>query len=166
METAFEVDGPEIKKPYNLKNIFFIIYLPRTITINTASSIKIDTNNILYLPKKAKAFITSKFRGQEIYEINKEKNRLWIEILNTSYTENFKTKKKTPLGFLVTEPENLKFKYGKKKRSTKATGLPKNAGRDTVNQVDKIASGKNYWRNRQNCTKKDKSSYQVWRRRD
>ena len=32
----------------------------------------------IYLPKKARAFITSKFRGQEIYEIAKKKRRLWI----------------------------------------------------------------------------------------
>ena len=76
------------------------------------------------LPQKAKAFITSKFRGQEIYEINKEKTKLWIKIVNTSYTEDFKVKKKTPLGFLVIEPEHLKDKNGRKK--TKAKGLPKN----------------------------------------
>ena len=76
------------------------------------------------LPQKAKAFITSKFRGQEIYEINKEKTKLWIKIVNTSYTEDFKVKKKTPLGFLVIEPEHLKDKNGRKKTKTK--GLPKN----------------------------------------
>ena len=76
------------------------------------------------LPQKAKAFITSKFRGQEIYEINKEKTKLWIKIVNTSYTEDFKVKKKTPLGFLVIEPEHLKDKNGRKKNKTK--GLPKN----------------------------------------
>ena len=64
-------------------------------------------------------------------------------------------------------PEN---RTGKRKSRQKGGFLHRSdfsyAGRDTVNQVDKIASGKNYWRNRQNCTKKDKSSYQVWRRRD
>ena len=48
METVFEIDGPGIKKPYQLKNNIFIIYLPRTITIDTVSSIKIDRNMILH----------------------------------------------------------------------------------------------------------------------
>ena len=125
METVFKIDGPGIKKPLHLKNNVFISYSPRILTTETASCIKIDTNIILHLPKKAKAFITSKFRGQEIYEINRKKSRLWIEILNTTYTENFKIKKKAPLGFLVVEPENLKFKYEKKKKPKKAKGLPK-----------------------------------------
>ena len=99
MEIIFEIDGPGVKKPYHLKNNVFLIYLPRAITIDTASSIKIDTNIILYLPKKAKAFITSKFRGQEVYEINKEKSRLWIEILNASYTDKHKVKKRRLLDF-------------------------------------------------------------------
>ena len=30
-----------------------------------------------------------------------KKSRLWVEILNTSYPEDFKIKKTTPLGFLV-----------------------------------------------------------------
>ena len=51
---------------------------------------------------------------------------MWIEIVNTSYTEDFKIKKKTPLGFLVIEPEHLKFKYGRKKKTKKAKSLPKN----------------------------------------
>ena len=167
MEIVSEIDGPWIKKPYHLKNNVFPIYSPRIITIDTASSIKIDTNIILHLPKKARAFITSKFRGEEIYEVNKEKTRLWIEILNTSYTEDFEIKKKTSLGVLIIKSENLKFKYAKKKRPKKAKGLPKNweqtwksywkkkkkspkggflnrydfgcTGRDTVNQVGKIA---------------------------
>ena len=99
MEIIFEIDGPGVKKPYHLKNNVFLIYLPRTITIDTASSIKIDTNIILYLPKRAKAFITSKFRGQEVYEINKEKSRLWIKILNSSYTDKHKVKKRRLFDF-------------------------------------------------------------------
>ena len=44
--------------------------------MDTASSIRIDTDIISHLPKKAKAFITSKFRGQGIYEINKKKEQI------------------------------------------------------------------------------------------
>ena len=73
METAFEVDGPEIKKPYNLKNIFFIIYLPRTITINTASSIKIDANNILYLPKRRRHLLHQNSEDKKFTKLTKKK---------------------------------------------------------------------------------------------
>ena len=53
METVFELDGSRIKKPYHLKNNVFIIYLPRTVTIEPANNINIDTNIILDLPEKA-----------------------------------------------------------------------------------------------------------------
>ena len=168
MEILFETDGPGIKKPYHLKNNVFLIYSPRTITIDVASSIKIDTNIILRLPKKAKAFITSKLRAQEIYEINKEKSRLWIETLNTSYNEDFKIKKRHLLDFLLLNQkiENLNMTRKKsqkrrkfyrktgnrhgnctgKKRSRQREGFLNRydfpyAGKDTVNQVSKIASG-------------------------
>ena len=51
---------------------------------------------------------------------------MWIEILNTSYNANFNIKNKTPLGFLVAEPENLKSKYGKKKKTKKVKGILQN----------------------------------------
>ena len=109
METFFELDGLGIKKLSHLINNVFIVYSPRTVTIEPASSIKTDTSIILHLPKKAKAFIVSKFRGKKIYEINRRKSRLWDEILNTSYFEKLKIKNKIPLRFLVIEPETLKF---------------------------------------------------------
>ena len=52
--------------------MFFIIYSPRTIIVEEAENIKIETNIILDLPKKPKESITSKFRGQEFHKINKE----------------------------------------------------------------------------------------------
>lgn len=102
--------------------------MPRTIAVETASCINVDTNIILHLPKEARAFITSKFRGQEIHEICRKKNRLWIEILNTSYSEDFKIKKKTALGFLlIIQPENLNLNMRRKeshknKRAYQETG--------------------------------------------
>lgn len=45
---------------------------------------------------------------------------MWIEILNESYFEKLVIKNKTPLGFLVIEPENLKVQYeGKKAENNK-----------------------------------------------
>ena len=73
METVFEMDGSGLKQPYHLKNNVFLIYSPRAFTIGTASSITVDINIFLHLPKKARMFITSKFRGQEIYEIARKK---------------------------------------------------------------------------------------------
>ena len=55
---------------------------------------------------------------------------MWIEIVNTSYTEDFKIKKETPLGFLVIEAEHLKFKYGRKKKDKKSKGFTKKLGTD------------------------------------
>ena len=87
---------------------------------------------------------------------------MWIEVLDTFYTEDLKIKKKSILGFLVTEPENLKKKTEKekdlpktgnkhgrrtgKKRSRKRGGFLSRygfayAGRDVVNQAGKIAPG-------------------------
>ena len=91
-----------------------------------------------------------------------------IEKTNTSYTDRVKILKNAPVGFLVIESERLKFKHEKKKKQKKRmvylksgsrqrrhTGSKKNlqwggffgryhfayAGRDTVNQVGKIAPG-------------------------
>ena len=70
MEFIFERDNQKVKKPMHLPKNIFIIYSPRLVTVETASSTKIDTNIILKLPKKAKAFLATKFRGHEICEIN------------------------------------------------------------------------------------------------
>ena len=126
MEAIIERDNPRVKKPLHLQKNIFIIYSPRAVTVETASCTKIDTNILLNLPKKAKAFLASKFRGHEIYEVNNKKKRLWIELLNTSYTEDLKIEKNSILGFLVIEPENLKFKHVTKKKTKKEKGLPKN----------------------------------------
>ena len=128
MEVIFERDNQRVKKPMHLQKNIFIIYSPRSVTVETASSTKIDTNIILKLPKKAKAFLATKFRGHEICEINNRKQRLWIELLNTSYTEDLKIEKISILGYLVVEPEYLKFKYDTKKKTKKQEGLPKKLG--------------------------------------
>ena len=126
MEVIFERDNRRVKKPKHLQKNILIIYSPRTVTIETASCTKIDTNIILKLPKQAKAFVARKFRGLEIYEINNEKKHLWIEASNTSYTEELKINKNNILGFLVIEPKNIKFKHVTKKKVKREKGLPKN----------------------------------------
>ena len=75
---------------------------------------------VVFFPKNSKGFVTSIFRGDEINEICGQKQRLWIEILNRSFEETVKIKKKSqPLGFLVTKPEHLKFKYEATKKKKK-----------------------------------------------
>ena len=39
------------------------------------------------------------------------KHRLWVEILNKYFEDHFEIKKGQVLGFLVIEPENLKFQH-------------------------------------------------------
>ena len=88
MEVIFKLDEPRIKRSQHLKDKVFIICSPKTLVIEPLDSTKIEAGIVLHLPKEAKAFIASKFRSQDIYEVNKQKSRLWIEILNTSYFES------------------------------------------------------------------------------
>ena len=46
----------------------------RTVTVEPATCNKIDAGIVLILPNNAKAFVTSKFRGDEIFEITGEQN--------------------------------------------------------------------------------------------
>ena len=94
MEVMFEKDSQGLNKSQHLQGKIFIIYSPRTVTLEIANCTKVDTNIILNFWKKAKAFVISKFRGDEIYGINNDKTRLWVEVLNTSYTEDLKIKEK------------------------------------------------------------------------
>ena len=126
MEAIIERDNPRLKKPLHLQKNIFSIYSLRAVTVETASCAKIDTNILLNLPKKAEGFLASKFRGHEIYEVNNEKKCLWIKVLNTCYTEDLKIEKNSILGFLIIEPEDLKFKHVTKKKTKNKKGLPKN----------------------------------------
>ena len=71
-----------------------------------------------------------------------KKKHLWIEVLNTSYSEDLKIKKKQYPGFLVIEPENLKFKYVTKKKTKKEKGLPKNSEQTWKTYWEKKKSSK------------------------
>ena len=66
---------------------------------------------MLILQKNAKAFVASKFRGDEIFEVNGETQRVWVEILNKSYNEHIKINRNSVLGFVVIEPKYLSFKH-------------------------------------------------------
>ena len=95
MGIIFKKSSWRVKEPRHLKKNIFIIYSPRTVKIEPATSIKIDTELVLLLPQNSKGFITSIFRGDEINEFCSEK-RLWIEILNKSFEDTVKIKKISP----------------------------------------------------------------------
>ena len=95
MGIIFTRDNAKVRRPEHLKKSIFIIYSPRTVTVEPSTCSKIDTEIVLIIQKNAKAFVTSKFRGDEIFEVNGETQRLWIEILNKSYNEPIKIFKNT-----------------------------------------------------------------------
>ena len=123
MGISFKRDNTKVKKPGHLTKNIFIIYAPRTVTVEPVSCSKTDRGIVLILQKNAKAFVTSRFRGGEIFEVNGETQSLWIEILNKSYNEHKKINKNSVLGFVVIEPEYLSFKHemtkAKKKKKRK-----------------------------------------------
>ena len=111
MGIIFKRDRANVKKLQHLKKGAFVIYSPMAVTTEPATSSKIDTDITLILPKNSKGFSTSKFRGDEIFEIKGEKQRLWVEILNRSYLDSIAIKRGSILGFLVIEPQFLSFKH-------------------------------------------------------
>ena len=67
MEIILKRSQANVKKPNHLKkkNVF-ILYSPRTVKIEPATSKRIDTEIIVSLPKNSKGFVTSIFRGDEV----------------------------------------------------------------------------------------------------
>ena len=77
METIiFEKSSSNFKKPMHLKKNIFILYYPRAVKIEPATSIKIDTEIVVFLPQNAKGYVTSIFREDEINETYCKKQRL------------------------------------------------------------------------------------------
>ena len=111
MEIILKRSQANAKKPKYLKKNVIILYSPRTVKIEPATSKRIDTETIVSLPKNSKGFVTSIFRGDEISEFNSDQQRLWVEIFNKSYEETVEIKKNNPLGFVVIESEHLTFKH-------------------------------------------------------
>ena len=139
MKISFERDNSRVKKTLHLKKNTFIIYSPRAITVETASSVK--TNIALRLSKKTNALLTSSFRGDEIIEINSEKNTsLDRNTEHFLYATRKKTKKETAIPKIW---EQTWKAYLEKKNCQKGGFLNRNdfayVGRDTVNEVGKIA---------------------------
>ena len=79
MRIIFKRDCSNLKNPHHIKKKIFIIYSPRTVTVEPATCSKIDTDIVLIIPENAKEFITPKFRKDNIFEINTETQRLWLK---------------------------------------------------------------------------------------
>ena len=159
----FEKDNFSLKNPKHLQKNVFIIYSSKAINIEPATHMKIDTEVTVFLPQNSKGFLTSIFRMDKINELFHGKHFLWVEILNKYFVDLVEIKRNQPLGFFVIEPENLKFLHeapnkrrrDQTKRKYRRTGRKRKretvgflnrydfayAGRDTVNQVSKVAPG-------------------------
>ena len=119
MNKIFKRTYSRVKKPQHINKNIFVIFAPKRINIEPATSYELDTEIILILPQGSHGFVTSKFRGDEIHQINAKKQRLWIEILNKSYEKNLVVEKNSPIGFVTIEPENLPHKHATKKDKNK-----------------------------------------------
>ena len=117
----------------------------------------------MFLQQHSDRFLTSILRGNEINEIFYGKHLSWVEVFSELFENSLEIKKNQPLGFLVIESENLKFRNApskkKKMRQTKriyrridqkrkrqSGGFLNRydvayAGRDVVNQAAKVAPG-------------------------
>lgn len=74
MVIVFERSYRRIKKPDHINKNIFVLYAPSQVIIEPANTNKIDTEIILLLPKESKAFVTSKFRGDEITRVDAKNN--------------------------------------------------------------------------------------------
>ena len=156
----FKKDTTAIKNSKHMKRGVFVIISPRHIKVESASYCRIDTETVVFSPTNSRGFITLKVNGNELKEFFEGEHRLWIEILNRSFEDNIIIKKDKLLGFLVIEPENLRFQHVppnksiKQKRRRTARYRRKRqldrflsrydfsyVGRGTVNQATKNAPG-------------------------
>ena len=95
----FERDSFNQKNPKHLQKNVSIIYSPRAVKIEPATSIRIDTEITGFLPQISKGFITSTVIGNEVNELFQGKHRLWVEVLSKS-SEDSTLEKINLLGFL------------------------------------------------------------------
>ena len=73
-----EKSSSNVKKPLHQKKNIFIIYCPRVVRMEPATSTKIDTKIVVFLPQNS---------GDDINDIYCKKQLLLVEILNKSFEE-------------------------------------------------------------------------------
>ena len=83
------------------------------------------------MPEKSTAFLAIKFEGQDIQKfIGPCRKRLWLTLLNQSYSENYQIKKGDVIGYLLLEPDNFNVHYVAKEKTSsrrqKKTKYPSN----------------------------------------
>ena len=121
-----------LKKPKRNEKNIFTIYSPKKETIKKADTLSIDTELSIKLPENSTAFLATKFEDQEIIKLTgPSKKRLWITLVNESYLNNCQIKKGDDIGYLVTEPSDIKIHYVAKlkinqKKKCPSNYLPKN----------------------------------------
>ena len=104
------INNTNLKKPSQTKNNILTLYSPISICIERADTLTIDTELILHLPKDSTTHLVTKFQGQKIKTIVGPKiERLWLTLLNESYFDKHKIKRRDIIGYLVIEPKNLKI---------------------------------------------------------
>ena len=163
MMITLKLISNRIKKPFRSRENILAVYSPKKYVIPEADTVAIDTEIIINLPQNSKVYLTTKFKGQKIKEIRgPEKKRLRIRLLNESYFQKHIVKKGDIVRYLLSPNSNFSIQkqHEKKKHKISAHYLPKMwdwknfwkqtggflsrydfayAGRDTVNQVGKIA---------------------------
>ena len=123
-----------ISKNFNLKKLkkseknIFTVYSPKKATIERADTLTIDAELSIKLPENSRAFLATKFEGQNIVRIIRpDKKRLWVTLLNESYFNKYHIKKGDIIAYLVIEPENLKVHYeAKEKQPRQKKRCPEN----------------------------------------
>ena len=117
----FAKENFSLKNPKHPQKNVFIIHSPRTIKIEPATHMKIDTGLTLFLPQNSKGFLISIFQRDKINEIFHGKHRLWIEILNKSSENPVKIERNQSQGFLVIGLEHLRFHHEAPKKKEEDT---------------------------------------------
>ena len=111
-----------LKKPKKNEKNIFTIFSPTNATIEEAETLTIDAELSIKLPEISKAFLATKFEGQEIQKFigpNSCKKRLWLTLINESYFDKYHINKGDVIGYLVIQPENIKAHYEAKEKSSR-----------------------------------------------
>ena len=104
------IKNTKLRKLSRSENNILTLYAPKSACIERADTLTIDTELILELPENSTAHLVTQFQGQKIKTIVGPKiERLWLTLLNESYFDKHKIKRRDIIGYLVIEPKNLKI---------------------------------------------------------
>ena len=121
------IKNTKLRKLSRSENNILTLYAPKSACIERADTLTIDTELILELPENSTAHLVTQFQGQKIKTIVGPKiERLWLTLLNESYFDKYKIKRRDTIGYLVIEPKDLKTYYEKKNPPVKSWRPPYN----------------------------------------